>query len=142
MKFGLAQGKVGARVIKEHQVKVCVVVGIGQHRVETAVGNTGIPGFIARLFIGLHRCCIFCKLKARLSTSRKITTRFFFAVTLYYLQYLQGMPVITGLVYPTKREQKPKGLVWATKILPIILFIIFPQLPRILLNTKYNKITL
>lgn len=39
MKSGLAQGQVGARVIKEHQAEVCVVAGIGQQRVGTAVGN-------------------------------------------------------------------------------------------------------
>lgn len=38
--------------------------------------RTGILCFIAFHFIALHGCCIFYKLKARPSTSKKVTTRF------------------------------------------------------------------
>lgn len=43
---------------------------------EWVILSTGVPHFIILGFIALHRCCVFYKLKAGPSISKKIRTHF------------------------------------------------------------------
>lgn len=76
-------GGLNSRKARSHQTELAMASRAGSPRQELSGSpvsvsdiNTGRPRFIALLFIGLHRCCIFYKLKARPSPSKMIPTSF------------------------------------------------------------------